>query len=210
LLTAATESSDAPQVADAVRSCLVLSEKIPVAVNCFVVPIAMLGLAGVTSIEASVADVTVRVALPEIDPDVALIRVEPTTTDVARPFEPAALLTAAMVASAALHVTEAVRSCLVLSEKIPVACNCCVVPSAILGLAGVISIAARPVGELPPPPQLTRRLNNRIPHIRLKNIFNEFFIATSSFFLIAPLPSIVLKNDYKHFLDVCQQKNVKT
>jgi hypothetical protein len=52
----------------------------------------MLGAAGVTAIDTSVADVTVSVVLPEMDPLVAEILVLPTAAALARPCEPAALL----------------------------------------------------------------------------------------------------------------------
>ena len=88
----------------------------PVAVNCWLLPIAILGLGGVTPIDTSVADVTVRVVLPATVPDVAVTRVEPAVRDVARPVESAALLIAATAPFDEPQVTEAVRSCLVLSE----------------------------------------------------------------------------------------------
>jgi hypothetical protein len=40
-------------VAVLVRFCVLLSEKVPVAVNCFVAPFAIEGLAGVTAMETS-------------------------------------------------------------------------------------------------------------------------------------------------------------
>ena len=81
-----------------------------------VVPSAMPGLVGVTWIETSVAAVTVSVVFPETRPDDALIVVEPAATDVARPFDPDALLTAATPGDDELQVTEEVRSWLELSE----------------------------------------------------------------------------------------------
>ncbi len=57
----------------------------PVAVNCWLVPLAMLGLAGVTVIETSAAGFTVNVVVPETLPDAAVIVVVPADTDVARP-----------------------------------------------------------------------------------------------------------------------------
>jgi len=86
------------------------------AVNCRVVPSAMLGVAGVTARDTSVAGVTVRVVDPEMLPDVAVIVVEPTATDVATPLEPAALLMAATPAADEFQVTDVFRSCVVLSE----------------------------------------------------------------------------------------------
>jgi len=83
------------------------------AVNCCVVPAGfteMLTLAGVTAMDWSTAAVTVRVVVPEIAPEAAVMVVEPTARAVALPFEPAALLMAALVASEELQATEVVRS----------------------------------------------------------------------------------------------------
>lgn len=76
----------------------------------------MLGLTGVTTIEDSVALVTLSVVSPETVPRVALILVEPTATDVASPLEPAVLVIVATDTSEELHVTNDVISCVVLSE----------------------------------------------------------------------------------------------
>jgi hypothetical protein len=84
----------------------------------------MLGFGGVTVIDTRAAAVTVSVVEPETLPEVAVIVVEPIASDAANPPEPAWLLMVAMDVSAELHVTELVRSCLELSEKIPVAVNC--------------------------------------------------------------------------------------
>jgi hypothetical protein len=85
LLIVAKDPVEELHVTDSVIFCVVLSEYVPVAVNCFVVPFAMLGLVGVTAIEDSVAFVTVRVVVPETGPRVAVIVVGPTATDVASP-----------------------------------------------------------------------------------------------------------------------------
>jgi hypothetical protein len=140
LLIAATPAFDEFQVIAVVRFCVEPSEYVPVAVNCRVVPLTMLGLIGSTVRDMSVAAVTVRVVDPEILPDAAVIAVDPAVTDVANPLEPAALLMAATPALEEFQVTEAVRSCVVLSENVPVAMNCRVVPLAILGLVGVTVI----------------------------------------------------------------------
>jgi len=87
-----------------------------VAVNCRVVPSTMLGLVGVTDMDTSVAGVTVSVVDPDILPDVAVIVVEPTATDVAKPLEPAALLMVATLPVNEPQVTAVVRFCVVLSE----------------------------------------------------------------------------------------------
>ena len=73
-------------------------------------PAAMLGLAGVTAIEASVGPtpaVTARLAVAVRLPSVAVIVEEPAETPVARP---AALMVATVVAEL-VQVTEAVRFC---------------------------------------------------------------------------------------------------
>jgi len=62
---------------------------VPVAVNCWVIPtgiLGMLGLAGATEIEDRGAEFTVRLALPEILPEVAVMAVLPAATAVARPL----------------------------------------------------------------------------------------------------------------------------
>ncbi len=81
-----------------------------------VVPRAMLGLAGVTAMDTSVAGVTVMVVEPVVPPEVAVIVVEPAATEVASPFEPAALLIVATAVADELQVTAVVRFCVVPSE----------------------------------------------------------------------------------------------
>src|SRR6266700_3997680 len=115
LLIVATAAPDELQVTWVVRSCVVLSLKVPVAVNCRVVPFAMLGFVGVTAIEVRVAAVTVSVVLPETPPKVAVIVVIPAATDVAKPCEPPALLIVAIVLLDELQATWVVRSCVVKS-----------------------------------------------------------------------------------------------
>jgi len=70
---------------------------------------AMLGFAGVIAIDTSVAAVTVRAVDPDMLPEVAVIVVEPVATEVAKPFEPAALLMAATVVFDELQVTAVVK-----------------------------------------------------------------------------------------------------
>ena len=82
------------------------------AVNCWVLPAATDGFAGVTAIETSVAAVTVRVVEPTTLPEVAEIVVEPIFSVVARPV---AFIVAAAVLEEA-QVTLAVRFCVLLSE----------------------------------------------------------------------------------------------
>ena len=59
------------QVTELVMFCVLVSENVPVAVNCCVAPLTSDGLAGVTAIEVSVAAVTFRTVDPLTAPEVA-------------------------------------------------------------------------------------------------------------------------------------------
>ena len=80
-------------------------------------PLVMFGADGDTAIETRVAAVTVNVVLPTTASLVAETIVPPTPAPVARPFEPAALLTVAAAVLEDVHVTCVVRSCVELSLK---------------------------------------------------------------------------------------------
>jgi hypothetical protein len=127
------------QVAEPVKFCVELSEKVPVAVNCSVVPFAIEGFAGVTATDTSVGPVTVRFVVPLTAPDVACIWLVPADTAVAEP--PAPIVATPVVCE--VQVTEPVKFCVELSEKVPVAVNCSVLPFAIEGFAGVTAIDTR-------------------------------------------------------------------
>ena len=75
---------------------------------------------------------TVRPVDPLTVPNVAVIVAEPRATLVASPR----LLIVATVAWDELHRTEAVRSCVLVSLKVPVAVNCLLVPIAMVEFAG--------------------------------------------------------------------------
>ena len=96
-------------------------------------PAGMLGLAGVTDMEDKVAEVAVRVVLPEILPEVAVMVAVPAATAVARPL----LLTVATDGLDELQMTCGVTSWFVPSEYVPEAVNCWAFPTGKLGLAGV-------------------------------------------------------------------------
>jgi hypothetical protein len=87
-------------------------------VNCRVLPDSVDGFAGVTSMEVNVAAVTVRVVLELIVlvGSVAVIVTDPGATAFANPLVALSLLIVAIVVSLELQVTEAVISCVVLSE----------------------------------------------------------------------------------------------
>ena len=123
-------------VAVLVRFCVELSEKVPVAVNCFVFPLAIEGFAGVTAIDTSAGAVTVRVVVPLTAPDAALIVLVPVATAVANP--PPVIVATVVVCE--LHVAVLVRICVELSENVPVAANCSVAPFTSEGFAGVTVI----------------------------------------------------------------------
>ena len=115
----ATASSDEDQITDAVMSWVVASVKVPVAVNCCVVPFAMLGAGGSTAIETRLASVTVTRVLPEILPSWAVTVVNPTRSPLTVPLAGTAgapFETVATDSSAELQVTWLVRSALVLFE----------------------------------------------------------------------------------------------
>lgn len=114
---------------------MLLSVKVPVAVNCCVVPIAMLTGLGVTAIDTRAALVTVSEADPLIEPEVAVIVTGPVPVLVAKPDA----LMEATFASEEDQVTD-VSCCVLPSSKIPVAMNSSVVPRAIEALAGLTEI----------------------------------------------------------------------
>jgi hypothetical protein len=116
LLTVARAVFDEDQVAEEVRFCVDPFVYVPVAVNCWVVPAAMLGDDGVTAIETRVAEVTVRVVAPEIPPDDAVMVADPVAADVASPWEPEVLLMPATLLLEDAHVTAVVRSWVLPSE----------------------------------------------------------------------------------------------
>src|SRR5208337_1565110 len=132
----ATDVVAEAQVTCLLRFCFVLSEYVPVAVNCWVCPLGTLGLPGVTAIDCSTAALTVITVEQLILPSVALMVDGPVATAVANP--PLVMVATDVVAEA--QVTWLVRFCVVLSEYVPVAVNCCVCPLGTLGLPGVTAI----------------------------------------------------------------------
>jgi hypothetical protein len=109
--------SEELQVTRVVRFWVVLSENVPVAVNCCVVPKAIRCTDGSMAMETRVALVTVNVVVPEMLPVVvAVMAILPGAAEVANPWEPGALLTFATAGSEELQITSVVRSCVVLSE----------------------------------------------------------------------------------------------
>jgi hypothetical protein len=134
LIPATEEFADA-HCTDEVRFCVLPSVNVPIAENCKVVPWAMDAAEGVIEIEVRVGLVTVRTALEETVPEVALIEVLPIAIPIANPCAPFTLIFA-NEEFAEVHCTTEVRFCVLPSVNVPVAANCTVVPNAIDGLAG--------------------------------------------------------------------------
>jgi hypothetical protein len=134
LLTVAVDVLDEVQVTCVVIFWVVESEYVPVAVNCWVVPAALLAVAGVTAMEDRVG--TVRVAVPDLPLKVAVMVEEPAATPVARPL----LLTVAVDVLDEVQVTFVVIFWVEESEYVPVAVNCWVSPAGTLAVAGVTAI----------------------------------------------------------------------
>ena len=110
--------------------------------NACVVPSAIDGFVGVTSIEVRVAALIVRVveALIPLAGSTAVIVVEPTAMLAAKPSLPKALLAVATFVLDEFQVSWLVKSCVELSLYMPIAVNCRAVPRAITGLTGVTEI----------------------------------------------------------------------
>jgi hypothetical protein len=127
----ATEVASEDQVTKEVRFCDVPSEYAPVAVNCIVKPEGMELLVAATAMDCSVAVVTVRVVLPKMFPEVAMMPAEPAPIQVASPL--GAIMATEGVSED--QATEEVRFCDVPSEYVPIAMNCIVKPAGMDGLA---------------------------------------------------------------------------
>lgn len=144
LLMRATVESDEVHVTDAVISCVVESVNVPVAVNCWVFPSAMLVPVGAIAIDTNVAGVTTSVdtGLETTKSNVAVINVVPVAREVTSPFEPAILLIVATPGTDEVHVARVVRSCVAPSTRVPEAVNCFEVPLAMLAVLGEVKMVA--------------------------------------------------------------------
>jgi hypothetical protein len=103
--TVATELEEVLQLTGW-SSCVLPSSKLPIAVNCWLVPAAIDGVPGVTEIEVKCAATTVRVEVSLNAPTVAVIVVCPAAAVVASPE----LLTVATEVDDELHVTPELKS----------------------------------------------------------------------------------------------------
>ena len=137
------------QVTNAVRFWVVPSEKSPVAMSCRLVLWAIEIFGGVIVIALSTTDVTVTVVAADTPPRIAVIVVLPAPVPVTTPL----LLTVATPVEDELQVADVVRSCVLPSEKIPVAVSCKLVLMAMEGFTGVmvsdVKVAATPRVAVP-------------------------------------------------------------
>jgi len=123
-VTVATPGVEELQVTMPLMFCVVLSSKVPVAVNCCKVARLIVEFAGVMAIETRFALLTFNCAEPAIAPDVAVIVAVPGINPVASPCKPGELFTLAMLLSDELQLTCDVKFWWVPSLKLPVAVNC--------------------------------------------------------------------------------------
>ena len=125
----AVVAADEDHVTWSVRSRVLRSEYVPVAVNCSVAPAATVATGGVTAMATRVAGrvgpppvgnagVTVSAAVPDTSAPgaVAVMVATPVPAPVARPCEPAAFDTVAVLDDDVDHVTVSVRFFVVRSE----------------------------------------------------------------------------------------------
>lgn len=126
LLIVAVVGLEELQTTELEMSCVLLSLKLPVAVNCLVVPTGMFEVAGVTTIETKLAAVIVSDAVPLTEPEAAVIVVVPAPALFTSPFES----TVAVEVAEEDHVKDG-NSWVLPSSKMPTAVNCCDVPRAI-------------------------------------------------------------------------------
>ena len=100
----------------------------------------MIGLVGVTVTVERVAEVTVNSVEPLTEPAVAVIVAWPAAVPVASP--PAVMV--ATDGTEELQLNDAVRSWVLPSLKVPIAVNCCVIPTASNVFCGVTCTETRP------------------------------------------------------------------
>jgi hypothetical protein len=107
LLMVANDVGVELQVTALVRSCVLLSLYVPVAVNCWLVPFAIEGLAGVTDKESRIGGLTATLTEFVTVPEVALMLEVPCRLPITNPVA----LTGATAGEEDDHVAEVVRSC---------------------------------------------------------------------------------------------------
>ena len=134
--TAMIPAGAALHAAKFVKFCVAFPERMPVAVNCRVLPVTSTEFSGATLIAVTAAVVTTVV--PVTVSKMADIVVAPVVLagEETRPLS----FTDARPASDELHVTTSVMFCVAEFCSVPVAVSCSVVPGAIVGWPGVTAI----------------------------------------------------------------------
>jgi hypothetical protein len=138
LLTVAMAGVPELQVTRLVRSWVLPSDMVPVAVSWAEVPTPTEGVVGETVSDDNVF--TVNAVEPEIPPTLAVMSVVPVPTALARPDE----LMLATAVDEELQLAARVTSRLLPSGKVPMALNCWVAPAIAEGLGGVTVIEVGP------------------------------------------------------------------
>jgi hypothetical protein len=140
-LMVATEATDELQFT-LLSTCELPSLKVPVAVNCCPAPCTIVGADGVTAMETNAAAVTVTLAEPLTEPEVATTLAVPALCPKVMP-EPLTLTTPS---GETLQTTELDRSCVLPSVNVPVADNFSLAPIATDEFAGVTASATKAAG----------------------------------------------------------------
>lgn len=135
-------------VTRSVMSHVLVSEFVPVAISCCVVFTGTVGFAGVTAMDVGLAQRFAVVTVICVEAEKAPERAVTVVTPVVPPVTTPAAETDAVVLSAELHVTDAVKSLVEPSEKLPLACNDCVFVTINVAAVGVTE---RPVKDAEPP-----------------------------------------------------------
>ena len=155
----------------------------------WVAPTEIVGFAGL--IARAFKALTSRVVVEACPPKDALITALPTARPVASPgLDCPAVWTVALLVLDEDQFAELVTSAVELSLYVAVALNCCVVPGATVGFAGLIaidvSVGRETFGAALPPPQPHKLLN------RTQRIPNGTFVRPPTMVPKTPLPSLSL------------------
>lgn len=106
LAMVATVAEDELQVTELVRVCVLPSLYVPVAANCWLAPLAIDALPGLTDNDTRTGAVTATLTEPVTAPELALMLVVPSRLPITNPA-----LTDATAGEEDVHVAEDVRSC---------------------------------------------------------------------------------------------------
>jgi hypothetical protein len=141
-------------VAAMVTSWRLPSEKVPVAVSCWLVATPTVTGLGAIAMDSTTAGVTVSVVFPDTDPNVAVITLGPITNALASPVVGFTVaLTGVPDDQATLLVKLVIVVIVLLSANVPVAVNCWDKPTGKLSVLGVtvrdIKVALTDNGTLP-------------------------------------------------------------